>query len=474
MRRIALFAAGALLFGQAAFAAETETRIPSAALNTASQLLTQALEDDTGLKVVESLTTEVGPRLAGSEADARAVAWAEAKFKELGFNRVWTEPVTFPKWVRRGESASVIGPHAQPLVIAALGGSPGGTLEAEVVQVNSMDELQKIPAESVHGKILFINYVMSRTPNGYDYRFSGAIRTRGASIAAGKGAVGFLMRSAATYASETSMSRTPHTGLTRFDEGQTPIPAAALALSDAEQLDRLVKLGTTRVRMSLDCGWDGRATSYNVIGEITGREKPDEVVLLGAHLDSWDLGTGAVDDGAGIGITMAAGHLLGKLPRAPKRTIRVVAFANEEQGVYGGRAYADRHGDEAAKHQLVIESDSGTGLIYSFNTSSPPYARAAVQQIADALLPLNIGYIANEGSPGTDIKPISSRGAAWAWLAQDGSDYFDIHHSALDTLDKIVPRKLAQNVAAYAVLAYLAAEADGGFGSASTPGTSGE
>ncbi|MET0892497.1 MAG: M28 family peptidase, partial [Pseudoxanthomonas sp.] len=190
-----------------------------------------------------------------------------------------------------------------------------------------------------------------------------------------------------------------------------------------------------------------------------------EVVLIGGHLDSWDLGTGAIDDAAGVGITMAAGHLIGKLKQAPKRTIRVVAFANEEQGLYGGKAYGARHATEAARHQLGAESDFGAGRIYGFNTGAPAHARAATQQIADALKPLGIQYMADTGGAGPDIGPIAEKGATWAWLGQDGSDYFDLHHNADDTLDKIDPEALAQNVAAYTVFAYLAAEADGHFGS---------
>ncbi len=189
--------------------------------------------------------------------------------------------------------------------------------------------------------------------------------------------------------------------------------------------------------------------------------------MIGGHLDSWDLGTGAVDDAAGVGITMAAGHLIGKLKRAPKRSIRVIAFANEEQGLYGGRAYAEKYGDDLDLHQIAAESDFGAGRIYAFNTGSPAPegSREATRQIAGALAPLGIEYAPAQGGPGPDIGPIAARGGAWAWLAQDGSDYFDLHHTADDTLDKIDPQALAQNVAAYTVFAYLAAEAEGDFGS---------
>jgi len=460
MRRLAVVTAVMLAIASAA-AAET-TRIPDAALSTAATLREQALADDTGWKVVESLTTEVGPRMAGSEADARAVAWAKAKFKALGFDKVWTEPVTFPKWERRSEHAQVLGANAQPLSVTALGGSPAGTVEAEVVRFADLAALQAAPAGSLRGKIAFVDYQMVKARDGKDYGNGGAVRSKGPSEAIRKGAIGFVMRSAGT-----DSHRVPHTGITRFDEGLTPVPAAALAVPDANQLARLVARGPVRLRLALDCGWDGQATSYNVIGEITGRSKPREVVVIGGHLDSWDLGTGAIDDGAGVGISMAAGHLIGQLKRAPKRTIRVVAFANEEQGLYGGKAYAQAHAKDVALHQIAAESDFGAGRIYAFNTGSGNAAasREATRQIAEALAPLGIEYAADKGGPGPDVGPLAAKGGAWAWLAQDGSDYFDLHHTADDTLDKIDPKALAQNVAAYAVFAYLAAEADGGFGS---------
>ena len=441
-------------------AAERETRIPEAALATAAQLREQALADVTGWNTVESLTTEVGPRLAGSEADARAVAWAQAKFKALGFDKVWIEAVTFPRWERRSEDAAVIGASAQPLTITALGGSPGGTVQAQVVRFADLAALEAAPATSLAGKIAFVDYQMQSARDGSDYRNGGTIRSRGPSAAIRKGAIGFLMRSAGT-----DQHRVAHTGITRFDAGLTPVPSASLTIPDADQLARLLARGPVSVNLALDCGWNGEATSYNVIGEITGRSMPEDVVLIGGHLDSWDLGTGAIDDGAGVAITMAAGHLIGTLKQAPKRTIRVVAFANEEQGLYGGKAYAARYAGDAGRHQLGAESDFGAGRIYAFNTGAPAHARAATQQIADALKPLGIEYQADQGSAGPDIGPLAEKGATWAWLAQDGSDYFDLHHNADDTLDKIDPQALAQNVAAYTVFAYLAAEADGDFGS---------
>jgi carboxypeptidase Q len=457
---LALAIGGVMSLAQAATPATT--RIPDASIRAATQLRERALADDTAWKVVESLTTEVGPRLAGSEGDARAVEWAKAKFKALGFDKVWTEPVTFPKWERRSEHAEVLGAHSQPLKLTALGGSPGGTVEAEVVRFPDLDALMQAAPGSLKGKIAFIDYRMERAQDGHGYRMGSRVRGGGPTAAAKAGATAYLMRSAGT-----DNNRDPHTGMTRFTDGVTPIPSAALSTPDADQLARLVALGPTRVRVALDCGWDGEYTSHNVIGEITGSKHPDEIVLIGGHLDSWDLGTGAIDDGAGVAISMAAAKLIGDLPKAPARTIRVVAFANEEQGLHGGFAYAKAHAGEIAKHALVSESDFGAGRIYGFDAGNvSDGAKDAVQQIAKVLEPLGIAWMPGKGDPESDVGPYAQQGAAWAWLGHDGTDYFDLHHTPDDTLDKIDPKALAQNAAAYAVFTYLAAEADGGFGSA--------
>ncbi|HEV8694988.1 MAG TPA: M28 family peptidase [Lysobacter sp.] len=470
MRAVPWVLASSLLIAGTLQAAPRETpapktTIPDKAIATATQLREQAAAGNLGFEIVESLTTEVGPRLAGSEGDARAVKWAEAKFKALGYDKVWLEEVRFPKWERRSEHGAVVGAdvngkYAQPLTLTALGGSPGGTVEAEVVRFADLAALEAAPVGSLNGKIAFIDYRMERARDGAGYGMGGKVRARGPSAAIRAGAAAYLMRSAGT-----DSHRSPHTGITRFDDGLTPIPSAALASPDADQLARLLTRGPVRVRVALDCGWDGETTSYNVIGEIRGASKPDEVVLIGGHLDSWDLGTGAIDDGAGVSLTMAAGALIGKMKRHPARTIRVVAFANEEQGLYGGKAYAAKHIGEIRKHQIAAESDFGAGRIYAFRSGAPDYAKAAVQQIADVLAPLGIAHTPEEGGPGPDIGPFAGEGLAWASLRQDGTDYFDYHHTPDDTLDKIDPKALAQNVAAYAVLAYLAASADGDFGS---------
>jgi len=451
----------ALLVSLPAIAAEP-VRIPQSALDTAARLREAALADDTGWKVTESLTTEVGPRVAGSEGDARAVEWAQAKFRELGFDKVWTEPVTFPKWVRRSQSAEVLGPHAQKLVVTALGGSVGGTVEGQVVRFADLASLEQAAPGSLKGKIAFVDVRMERAQDGRGYGMGSRIRGTGASLASRAGAIGFLMRSAGT-----DTHRVAHTGMSRYAEGVQPIPMAALSNPDADQLARLAALDPgTRVRLALDCGFDGEYTSHNVIGEITGASRPDEIVLIGGHLDSWDEGTGAIDDAAGIGISMAAAKLIAGLPQRPARTIRVVAFANEEQGLHGGFAYARAHAAELEKHALVSESDLGAGRIYGFDAGNlDEGAKDAIGQIAQALAPLGVEWRPGEGSPESDIIPYAGMGAAWAWLGHDATDYFDLHHTPDDTLDKIDPEVLRQNVAAYTVFTYLAAQAEGHFGS---------
>lgn len=453
-----------------ALCAQTTPVFSEETLAVAAQLRETALAGSGAYDLVESLTTEVGPRMAGTPGDAAAVAWAKAAFERNGFDSVSAQPVTFPYWRRGHERAEVLSPFPQPLHVTALGlseGSGGTPVEAEVIEFASLDALRNAPADAAKGKIAYVSMRMERKHDGGGYGPAGAARTQGAGVAASKGAVAYVLRSIGT-----DNDRLPHTGMQRYAEGVPHIPAAALSNPDADLLSNMLRRGKpVVVRLDLDAGMQGEATSYNVIGEIRGREKPDEVVLIGGHLDSWDLGTGAIDDASGIAITMRAGALIGALPQAPKRTIRVVAFANEEQGIIGAKTYANALSDaQVLQHRIAAESDFGAGRIYAFATSAVPAgSEAMVKQIADALAPLDIQYMPGKGSPGPDIGPLAQRGGAWGWLAQDGTDYFDYHHTANDTLDKVEAKALDQQVAAYAVFAYLAAESDLDFGS--TPKT---
>ncbi len=450
-----------------AAAAPAETRIPDAAVRAAEQLRDRAMNDDTAYKFVEGLTTEVGPRLAAGDNDAKAREWVVAKFKELGFDKVYTEPVTYPKWVRRHEAGAIVSPFAQNLVLIALGHSfptPSGGLTAEVVRFDSLDALKAADPAQVKGKIVYVGFRMQRHKDGHDYGTGSAIRVGGPPLAASKGAAAFLLRSAGTDAKD----RMAHTGVTGFaDAKANGIPAAALSNPDADQLERVLAHGKpVTIKLDLDVGFEGDYTGANVIGEVTGKKHPDQIVDIGGHLDSWDPGTGAIDDAAGVAIAAAAAHLIKQLPQRPDRTIRVIAFANEEGGLYGGKAYAEKHAAEVAKHVLGSESDFGAAPIWNLRASVKPEARAAIAQIAAVLKPIGVEYDdKGAGHGGSDLSALHQKGMAALSLDQDGTHYFDIHHTPNDTLDKIEPKEIAQNAAVYAVYAYMAAQADGDFGS---------
>jgi len=429
----------------------------------AASLRDQAMEGSMAYEITASLTTEVGPRLAGTPGDLRAVAWAEAKFKALGFDEVKKEPVTFPRWRRGSESAEVVAPFPQPLHVTALGfsvGTPSEGVEAEVVEVASLDALTKMDAAKVEGKIVFINNRMERTKSGAGYGAAVVARRSGAAEGAKLGAKAVLIRSIGT-----DSHRFPHTGVMRYQEGIEKIPAGALSNPDADLLaDMLKRADKVRLKLKLDCGMAGEATSYNVIGEMKGSQTPEKVVILGAHLDSWDLGTGAIDDGAGVGIVMAAARLIGQLENRPKHTIRVVLFANEETGLFGGRQYAKAHAGQVQNHVIGAESDFGAGRIWQFMSLVPEEKLSYIAQIAAVLAPLDITLGSNQAWGGPDLGPLRRLGVPMATLRQDGTDYFDYHHTPDDTLDKIDPKAMDQNVAAYVAFAYLAAQTPGGFG----------
>lgn len=425
----------------------------------AERLRDDAMAGSPAFSIVESLTTEIGPRLAGTEAEARAVDWAEAKLRELGYDKVWREPVRIPLWQRWHERARVVGANAQPLTITALGHSIGtqGPLRGEIVQIDDLDALKAISDDRLRGKLVYVNYRMERARDGAGYGKAAAIRSDGPIEAAKRGAIGFLLRSVGT-----DSHRFPHTGNTRRPTDAAEIPAAALSNPDADQLERLLSRGRpVEVELDISAGFTGEVITHNVIGEITGRKPEAGIVLIGGHLDSWDLGTGAIDDGAGIAITFAAGAAIAKLDRRPLRSVRVVAFAAEEVGLLGAKGYAQHNAAILDKHVFAMESDFGAGRIYSLRAGIGEQAWPEFERFAKVLAPIGIELDRAPGGPGPDILPMWQQGGVpYGALRQDGTDYFDLHHTADDTLDKIEPAALDQQVAAYAALTWMVADSE--------------
>lgn len=437
-------------------------------LQAAAFLRETSLRDNNAFAVVESLTTEVGPRLAGSAGDARAVAWAQDKLKSMGFDRVWTEPVSYPSWQRGIETAEVVGPFPQPLVITALGNSIGtgtGGLMAPIIAFDTLEALLAAPEGSAKGKIVFISKAMSKSRDGADYGPTVGARSRGASVAASKGAIACLIRSVGT-----DHDRLPHTGNQRYATDITPIPTAALSNPDADLLKRmLTRKAPVVVRMTLTSQMGPMVTSANVVAEMRGSDKPDEYILLGAHLDSWDLATGALDDGAGVGIVIGAADAIKRSGFKTRRSVRVVLFANEEQGLYGGDQYFVAH-QKAMKQAIAgAEADFGAGPVYRLKSNVKAESLPVVMQMANVLAPLNVDYGGNKAGSGPDMRALHSGGMAVFELALDGTDYFNYHHTANDTLDKVDPAALSQSTAAFATWAFLAAQAPDNFGFANQP-----
>lgn len=433
------------------------TSITPAQQRTVNRLQTAALESDHAYEIVESLVTEVGPRLAASEAEARAREWAVVMLRANGFTNVRIEPFTIPYWDATREEAHIVStPGAQPMVAAALGGSPStppAGLEGEIVRFADIAALEAAPNSTVAGRIVFIDERMTRTQDGSGYGVAVRKRGRCAPVAQSKGAVGCLIRSVGTdphrFAHQGGNSRQP--------EGAS-LPAMAISPADADILARLVSRGSTRVRMIIEADIRENAPSGNVIAEIPGRERSGEIVLLAAHLDSWDSGQGAVDDGAGVAIITAAARLIRDLPQRPRRTIRILLAGSEENGVHGGAAYASAHASE--NHVVALESDFGAGRVWRFDTRFAENAMPHARAFQRALAPLGVGPGDNEAGGGADIGALRQAGVPVVDLAQDGSDYFDLHHTPNDTLNMIDPAALRQNVAAWATFVYLAADHD--------------
>ena len=427
----------------------------------AEMLRAQAMSGSSAMAIVTSLPTEVGPRLAGSEAEARARVWALNTLIEKGFANVRNELFEMDAWERHEEGAEILAPYPQPLAVTALGGSvptDENGLSAEVALFETLEDLKRAPEGSLTGRIAYVGHAMQRTQDGSSYGYFNEARTGGPSIAAGKGAVGYLIRSVGT-----DSHRFPHTGALRYQEELPRIPALALSNPDADQLERIAGEGKAlSVRIKVDSSEVLAAQSGNVIAEVVGREAPDEIVVIGAHLDSWDLGTGAVDDGAGVGITMAALELIKDAGLAPRRTIRLVLWGAEEVGLLGANAYRDRHEASLGQHIMGSESDFGGGRVWKVTADSQTEAGDALfAEIARLLAPIGIAPGSDDlPGGGPDLYPLIAAGVPTLRLHQDGRDYFDLHHTADDTVDKLDAASLDQNVAAFAVFAWLVADSD--------------
>ena len=410
-----------------------------------------ALNDNYAWEITEGLTTEVGPRLAGTQDEARARDWAVKKLTAMGFSNVRMENFDMPVWVRGRESAEILAPFPQPMVVAALGNSgstgPNG-VTAEIVAFDSVDALKAAPDEQVRGKIVFIDHAMAPTQDGSSYGRSIAPRSQGPTMASKKGAAAIVIRSIGT-----DRHRNPHTGAQAFSDGAKPIPAGALSNPDADQLLRILKREQpVRMKLVLESRTFA-GQSGNVIAELPGRDPSLPPVLVSGHLDSWDQGTGAVDDASGVAIAAAAAKRIMDAGQ-PLRTIRVVWFGAEEVGLLGGFDYRAKHGKEP--HYALIESDFGADRIWKVDSKLGPARKAEAEAIGKALAPLGIVTGSFDEADGSDIGPMLTDGHPGVGLNQDGTRYFDLHHTPDDTLDKVDPAQLRQNVAAWTtVLAIL-------------------
>ena len=457
---VRLLAASALALSLAAPAFAQD----AATIQRAATIRDAAMSQNIALDYVTQLTTRFGARPAGSKAEQDASAWAADYMRSQGFQNVRIEQFPLVGWERGEESASIVGDHPQNLVVAALGHSPGtnGVIEAEVVRFDSLEALNAAPAGSLAGKIAYIDAgQMVRMQDGSGYGPLTRIRGAGPGAAAAKGAVAFIMRSVGS-----DDHRMPHTGTTRYIDGVVPLPGFALAAPDADTVSRLIEMGErVHIRLS-STAHTYQTVSQNVIGDIVGRSRPNEIIVLGSHMDSWDLGTGAIDDGAGGAITLAAAKAIAQSGRRPARTVRVVLYGSEEVAQptdtgNGGGAYLRGIGTAVEQHIIAGESDFGADRIYALGL--PPGAQGTDFARAAARVLYPIGVLPSpqpELHGGADIGPLAEAGVPVFGLNQDGTRYFDLHHTADDTLDKIDPAQMSQNVAAWAALVWLIADSD--------------
>jgi carboxypeptidase Q len=415
----------------------------------AQKLIAESQSSDFAWQRLAELTDTYGPRLSGSDNLERAIDWAVATMKADGFENVRKEPVMVPKWVRGRESLELVEPARQMLPMLGLGNSvatPADGIDADVIVVADFDELAARAAD-VKGRIVLFNAPFTTYGATVVYRGSGPSR------AAALGAVAALVRSIGPPG-----LRTPHTGATNYDAAAPRIPAAAISTEDADRFARLQARGVRiRVRLRMEARFEPDTQSYNVVAELRGREFPDEIVLVGGHFDSWDVGVGASDDGGGCIVTWEAVRLMKTLNLRPRRTVRVVLFTNEENGLRGGNAYRDTHMAELANHVLLLESDGGVFDPAGFGFTGPDPARRTVTAIASLVSQLGAGQVLPSGG-GADIGPAAAAGKIPTMAHVVKGDYFLVHHTHADTIARITPKQMSDNAAAIAVMAYVVAD----------------
>lgn len=430
--------------------AESDTAWLDAYRDPAARLIGEAVGSTFAWQRLAVLTDSIGNRISGSESLNRAIRWAVDEMKRDGLENVHTEKVMVPKWVRGAESAEILEPAPHPMVMLGLGdsvGTPPGGIQANVMVVHNFEQLDEHAAQA-RGRIVLFNVPF--TNYGDTVRF----RSQGASRAAKYGAVAVLVRAVGP-----SGLRTPHTGALQYAADAPKIPAAAITTEDADRIQRIAERGTQiLIRLKMDAHFEADAESANVVGELRGRERPDEVVVVGGHIDSWDVGAGATDDGGGCVVTWEALRIMKKLNLRPRRTVRVVLWTNEENGGRGGQAYRDQHRAELGKHVMMMESDGGVFRPLGFGFSGNDAGRATVRAIASLLTGIGADQI-TPGGGGADIGPSVQEGRIPSMaLEVDGAKYFLIHHTPADTIDKIDPGEMAKCAAAVAVMAYVIAD----------------
>ena len=416
----------------------------------AARLIEAATADQFAWDRLAELTDTYGARLTGSDNLTRAIAWATASMKADGFEKVRTEKVMGPRWVRGKESLEIVEPPHHTIPLLGLGGSMSTAsegLEAEVMVVSSMEQLQQRSAEA-KGRIVLFDVPYT------NYGETVAFRLGGARMAAQHGAVGMLLRSVGPIG-----LRTTHTGGMQYGDEAPKIPAAAIAVEDAQRIHRLVDRGrTVRVRLRMEAHFEPDVETANVIGELTGRERPEEVVLVGCHFDSWDAATGASDDAVGCIVTWEGLRLMKKLGIRPRRTVRLVLFTNEENGLRGGNAYRDKYARDAEQHVLAIESDSGVFAPAHLAFSGSESARRVISEIGTLLAGIDMQHV-GPGGGGADIGPIAQLGRVpMMAYAGDSTKYFTIHHTPADTVERILPAEVSKAAASLAVMTYVVAE----------------